>query len=442
MNRVVILGGGESGVGSAILAMKKGFDTFLSDNGKISDKYVEILKEYSIAYEDGGHTPEKVLNANLIVKSPGIPYSAPLVVEAQRAGIPIISEIEFAGRYDKSKKICITGSNGKTTTTSLIYHILKKAGYNVGLGGNIGMSYARGVAESNYEWYVLELSSFQLDGMYDYKADIAVLMNITPDHLDRYDFKMQNYTDSKFRITQNLDGKSCFIYCADDPVTMAEMAKRSFNTNLLPFSREKAIENGAYITSEGRIISSGFSIDSSEIGLKGKHNMYNCMAALLAASRAGVPDKVIADSLREFGGVEHRMEKCGVVNGVEYINDSKATNVDSAWYALDAMAKPVVWIAGGKDKGNDYAPLYGFVEKKVHTLICMGLHNEKLHDNFGSRVENMVDALSAQEAVELAHKYAREGDVVLLSPCCASFDLFKSYEDRGKQFKAAVAALK
>ncbi|MCQ2117344.1 MAG: UDP-N-acetylmuramoyl-L-alanine--D-glutamate ligase [Bacteroidales bacterium] len=441
MERIVVLGGGESGVGSAILALKKGFETFLSDNGHISDKYRGILEEYGIEYEDGGHTPEKILNASLIIKSPGIPNNAPLVKEALDAGIQVISEIEFAGRYDRSKKICITGSNGKTTTTSLIYHILRKAGYNVGLGGNIGTSYARGVAESNYEYYVLELSSFQLDGMFDYKADVAIIMNITPDHLDRYDFIMDNYTNSKFRITRNLDAGCSFIYCADDPVTMEQMGKRAFSAMLKPFSREKEMQNGAWMNERSELVSNGFSIPVSEILLEGKHNMYNCMAAILAARAVGVNDDVIKDSLREFGGVEHRMEKCGIVNGVQYINDSKATNVDSAWYALDAMKTPVVWIAGGKDKGNDYEPLFGFVKDKVHTLICMGLHNEKLHDNFGDKVNNMVDALSAQEAVKLAAEYAKAGDTVLLSPCCASFDLFKSYEDRGRQFKAAVEQL-
>ena len=441
MERIVVLGGGESGVGSAILALKKGFETFLSDNGHISDKYRGILEEYGIEYEDGGHTPEKILNASLIIKSPGIPNNAQLVKEALDAGIPVISEIEFAGRYDRSKKICITGSNGKTTTTSLIYHILRKAGYNVGLGGNIGTSYARGVAESNYEYYVLELSSFQLDGMFDYKADVAIIMNITPDHLDRYDFIMDNYTNSKFRITRNLDPRCSFIYCADDPVTMEQMGKRTFSAMLKPFSRKKEMKNGAWMNEKSELVSNDFSIPVREIFLEGKHNMYNCMAAILAAKAVGVNDEVIKDSLRKFGGVEHRMEKCGIVNGVQYINDSKATNVDSAWYALDAMKTPVVWIAGGKDKGNDYEPLFGFVQDKVHTLICMGLHNEKLHDNFGNKVNNMVDALNAQEAVKLAAEYAKAGDTVLLSPCCASFDLFKSYEDRGRQFKAAVEQL-
>lgn len=442
MERIVILGGGESGVGSAILALKKGFETFLSDSGHISEKYRSILEEYAIDYEDGAHTEDKILNASLIIKSPGIPNNAPLVKKALEAGIPVISEIEFAGKYDKSIKICITGSNGKTTTTSLIYHILKKAGYNVGLGGNIGTSYARGVAEGNFDYYVLELSSFQLDGMFDYKADVAILMNITPDHLDRYDFIMDNYTNAKFRITRNLDSSCSFIYCADDPVTMEQMGKRTFSAKLKPFSREKEMKEGAWMNGNSEIIANGFSIAASEILLEGKHNMYNCMAAILAAKAVGVNDGTIKDSLREFGGVEHRMEKCGIVNGVQYINDSKATNVDSAWYALDAMETPVVWIAGGKDKGNDYKPLHGFVKDKVHTLICMGLHNEKLHADFADKVDNIVDALSAQEAVSLAEKYAKAGDTVLLSPCCASFDLFKSYEDRGRQFKAAVAGLK
>ena len=444
MQRVVVLGGGESGVGSAVLAKVKGFDVFLSDSGKIKDDAKATLAKWEIEYEEGGHTMEKILNANEVVKSPGIPDNVPLIVAIKEKGIGIISEIEFAGRYDSAKKICITGSNGKTTTTSLIYFMLKNAGLNVGLAGNIGQSYAYQVATCSYDYYVLELSSFQLDGMYSFKADIAILMNITPDHLDRYDFKMQNYVNSKFRITQNMKEEDCFIFCQDDPVTIGELEKIVTRAKMLPFSQKEKVAEGAFVD-DGKIC---ITVDGDtdffylkELALQGKHNMYNSMAAAIAAKAIKIDKKVIRESLMTFTGVEHRMEKVMKIKNVMYINDSKATNVDSAWYALDSMTTPVVWIAGGKDKGNDYSPLYDLVKDKVRVLICMGLHNEKLHENFADKVDMIFDVQSAQDAVAKAYEVARSGETVLLSPCCASFDLFKSYEDRGRQFKNAVRSL-
>lgn len=444
MQRIVILGGGESGAGSAVLAKVKGFDVFLSDNGAIKEDSKELLRKYDIPFEEGGHVKEHILNANEVIKSPGIPDNAPLIKEIKAKGINVISEIEFAGRYDKAKKICITGSNGKTTTTSLIYFMLKNAGLNVGLAGNIGQSYAYQVATESYDYYVLELSSFQLDGMYDFKADIAILMNITPDHLDRYDFNMQNYINSKFRITRNMNEEDCFVFCADDPITVTELEKIVLKAQMLPFSQEKEVKEGACIKGDSMHVSyknDDYDIYLRELALEGRHNIYNSMAAAITAKAMKIDNKQIRNSLMNFKGVEHRMEKVLKIKDVLYINDSKATNVNSSWYALESMKTPVVWIAGGKDKGNDYEPLYQLVKDKVHTLICMGLHNEKLHECFGDKVDNMVDALSAKEAVELAYKYARPGDTVLLSPACASFDLFKSYEDRGRRFKAAVREL-
>ncbi|MBQ8646492.1 MAG: UDP-N-acetylmuramoyl-L-alanine--D-glutamate ligase, partial [Bacteroidales bacterium] len=438
MQRVVVLGGGESGTGSAVLAKVKGFDVFLSDSGNLKEEAKALLRKWNIEFEEGGHTLEKIYNANEIVKSPGIPETAPLIVAAREKGIRIISEIEFAGRYDSAKKICITGSNGKTTTTSLIYFMLKNAGLNVGLAGNIGQSYAYQVATQKYDYYVLELSSFQLDGMYEFKADIAILMNITPDHLDRYDFKMQNYINSKFRITQNMKEEDCFIFCQDDPVTIGELEKIVTRAKMLPFTQKGKVEEGAFIEDERVCITLNGDVDYiylKELALQGKHNVYNSMAAAIAAKAIKIDKKVIRESLMTFSGVEHRMEKVLKIKNVLYINDSKATNVDSAWYALDSMTTPVVWIAGGKDKGNDYEPLYQLVKDKVRVLICMGLHNEKLHENFADKVDMIFDVQSAQDAVAKAYEVAQSGETVLLSPCCASFDLFKSYEDRGKQFK-------
>jgi UDP-N-acetylmuramoylalanine--D-glutamate ligase len=444
MQRVVVLGGGESGAGSAVLAKVKGFDVFLSDNGPIKEEFKAMLDKWEIQWEECGHTQEKILNANEIIKSPGIPDNVPLLVAAREKGISIISEIEFAGRYDSAKKICITGSNGKTTTTSLIYYMLKNAGLNVGLAGNIGQSYAYQVATCNYDYYVLELSSFQLDGMYTFKADIAILMNITPDHLDRYDFKMQNYVNSKFRITRNMKEEDCFIFCQDDPVTIGELEKIVSRAKMLPFSQKQQVEEGAYLQDDKMCVKVNGDVDFmylKELALQGKHNVYNSMAAAIAAKAIKIDKKVIRESLMTFTGVEHRMEKVLKIRDVMYINDSKATNVDSAWYALDSMTTPVVWIAGGKDKGNDYSPLYDLVKDKVRVLICMGLHNEKLHENFADKVDVILDVQSAQDAVAKAYELALPGETVLLSPCCASFDLFKSYEDRGRQFKEAVRNL-
>ena len=444
MQRVVVLGGGESGAGSAVLAKVKGFDVFLSDNGLLKEETKAMLCKWEIEWEEGGHTLEKILNADEIIKSPGIPDNAPLILSAKERGIKVISEIEFAGRYDNAKKICITGSNGKTTTTSLIYFMLKNAGLNVGLAGNIGQSYAYQVATEKYDYYVLELSSFQLDGMYEFKADIAILMNITPDHLDRYDFKMQNYINSKFRITQNMKEEDCFIFCQDDPVTIGELEKIVTRAKMLPFSQKEKVAQGAYVDDDKICVSVNGDTDFiylKELALQGKHNMYNSMAAAIAAKAINIDKKVIRESLMTFTGVEHRMEKVMKIKNVMYINDSKATNVDSAWYALDSMTTPVVWIAGGKDKGNDYAPLFQLVKDKVRVLICMGLHNEKLHENFADKVDMIFDVQSAQDAVAKAYEVAQSGETVLLSPCCASFDLFKSYEDRGRQFKEAVRSL-
>lgn len=442
--RIVVLGGGESGVGSAVLAKLKGFDVFLSDGGNIRPNFKETLAKFDIPYEEGRHTLPQILNADEVIKSPGIPEDNPVVLAVKEQRIPVISEIEFAGRYDRAKKICITGSNGKTTTTSLIYYMLKNAGLNVGLAGNIGKSYAYQVATEDFDYYVIELSSFQLDGMYNFRADIAILMNITPDHLDRYEFRMQNYINAKFRITQNLTENECFVFCADDPITAAELDKIVLTAKKLPFTRNNKVGQGAFIDEDKlyvRYEDDEYSMYINELALQGKHNLYNSMAAAIAAKAVDIDKKTIRESLMNFQGVEHRLEKVLTVKGVQYINDSKATNVDSAWYALESMTAPVVWIAGGKDKGNDYSPLYGFVKEKVKVLICMGLHNEKLHECFGDKVDVIVDVTSAKDAVAQAYKYAEPGDTVLLSPCCASFDLFKSYEDRGRQFKEAVREL-
>ncbi len=444
MQRIVVLGGGESGVGSAILAKVKGFDVFLSDGRKLKESAKEMLGKWEIEWEEGNHSMEKILNANEVIKSPGIPEDVPLILSIKEKGIRIISEIEFAGRYCNAKKICITGSNGKTTTTSLIYYMLKNAGLNVGLAGNIGQSYAYQVATENYDYYVLELSSFQLDGMYEFKADIAILMNITPDHLDRYEFNMQNYINSKFRITQNMKEEDCFIFCQDDPITIGKLNKILLRAQMLPFSQETEVEEGAYAKDDQICIKYNGETDYiylQELALQGKHNIYNSMAAAIAAKAIKIDKKVIRESLMTFQGVEHRMEKVLKIKDVLYINDSKATNVNSSWYALESMNTPVVWIAGGKDKGNDYSPLYDFVKDKVRVLICMGLHNEKLHECFADKVDIIVDVQSAKDAVAKAYEFAKPGETVLLSPCCASFDLFKSYEDRGNQFKEAVRNL-
>lgn len=446
MSRLVVLGGAESGVGAAILAKVKGFDVFLSDNGKIKEEYAAMLDRWDISYEQGGHTRELILNADEVVKSPGIPKEAPLVRELAAQGTGIISEIEFAARYDNAKKICITGSNGKTTTTSLIYHLFTQAGLNVGLGGNIGKSYALQVATEKHDYYVLEISSFQLDDAYEFRPDIAIITNITPDHLDRYDHKMENYVAAKFRITRNLRPEDCFIFDSDDQITIEHLNKIVLKARMLPFSQEKELEQGAFVSDDKMVVR--YEGDSSEMYLKdlalqGRHNIYNSMAAALAAKASGIDDKTIRESLSSFSPIEHRLEPVLNVGGVLYINDSKATNVDSAWYALECQTRPVVWIVGGKDKGNDYAPLVNLVKEKVKAIVCLGVDNKKIHDSFENIVgkENICDTASATEAAKAAAAFARKGDVVLLSPCCASFDLFKSYEDRGRQFKEAVRHL-
>ena len=444
MARVVVLGGAESGVGAAVLAKVKGFDVFLSDKGQIKDSYADTLRKWDIPFEQGQHTEELILNADEVVKSPGIPGTVPMVQKVKENGIPVISEIEFASRYDSAKKICITGSNGKTTTTSLIYYLLKNAGLNVGLGGNIGQSYAYQVATEHFDYYVLEISSFQLDDVYDFKPDIAIITNITPDHLDRYDHKMENYVAAKFNITRNLREDDCFIFDSDDEITVGHLSKIVLRCKMLPFSQEKELEQGAFIRENKMIVR----VDEEEtdvflesLALGGKHNVYNSMAAALAAKATGIESDIIRNSLATFKPIEHRLEPVLSIKDVLYINDSKATNVDSAWYALECQKRPVVWILGGTDKGNDYSVLNDLVREKVKGIVCLGVDNKKIHEAFGGMVSRMEDAMSAREAVQKAAAMADAGDVVLLSPCCASFDLFKNYEDRGEQFKAAVRNL-
>lgn len=444
MSRIVVLGGGESGVGSAVLAKVKGFDVFLSDKGEIAPDYIATLKEWDIPFESGRHTEELIMNADEVIKSPGIPSTAPMVVKLNEAGKSIISEIEFAGRYDKAKKICITGSNGKTTTTSLIYYLLQQAGLNVGLGGNIGKSYAYQVATENFDIYVLELSSFQLDNMYGFKADIAIITNITPDHLDRYDHKMENYVKAKFRITQNMSSEDCFIFCSDDEITINHLNRIVLKAQQLPFTQKTEVEQGAFVKDDRMVVKyNGDECDMflQELALGGKHNVYNSMAAAIAGKVMNIDNEVIRNSLATFQAVEHRLEKVLTIKDVLYINDSKATNVDAAWYALECQTRPVVWIVGGTDKGNDYSVLTDLVRDKVKAIICMGVDNEKLHKAFGNLVPKMHDVLSAEDAVKTASRLAVPGDVVLLSPCCASFDLFRNYEDRGRRFKEAVRNL-
>ena len=443
---MVVLGGAESGVGAAVLAKVKGFDVFLSDNGQIKDEYAQMLRDWKIPFEQGGHTEEKILNADEVVKSPGIPSTAPMVRKISEQGTHIISEIEFAARYDNAKKICITGSNGKTTTTTLIHYLLKEAGLNVGLGGNIGKSYALQVATEQHDYYVLEISSFQLDDAYDFRPDIAIITNITPDHLDRYDHKMENYVKAKFRITQNLRPEDCFIFDSDDKITIEHLSKIVMSAKMLPFTQQKKVEQGAYLDDDRIVVryeQSETEIYLKDLALGGRHNIYNSMAAALAAKATGISDSVIRNSLKSFSPIEHRLEPVLSVGDVMYINDSKATNIDAAWYALESQTKPVVWIVGGKDKGNDYSILNEVVRDKVKAIVCLGVDNAKIHAAFEQMVgsDRIVDTLSAQEAVEAASRFAKAGDVVLLSPCCASFDLFKSYEDRGEQFKKAVRRL-
>ena len=438
--RIVILGAGESGCGAAILANKLGFEVFVSDFGSISDKYKKVLDEHGIEWEEKQHTEALILNAQEVIKSPGIPCEAPMVKRVSDAGIPIISEIEFAGRYTKAKMICITGSNGKTTTTSLIYHIFKEAGLNVGLAGNIGNSLALQVAEDDKDYYIVELSSFQLDNMYEFRANVAVLMNITPDHLDRYEHKMQNYVDAKFRILQNQQPDDAFVFWNDDPIIQNELPKHKHG-KLYPFAENKKEGLVAY-TEEHKIIftePTPFNMEQEELSLTGKHNLYNSMAAGISANVAGIRKETIREALKSFTGVEHRLERVAMIDGVEYINDSKATNVNSCWYALQSMKRKTILILGGKDKGNDYSEIADLVRKKCNGLIFLGVDNSKLHtffDNFGVPI---VDVRSMQDCVCEARNMAKRGETVLLSPCCASFDLFKSYEDRGEQFKNEVA---
>ncbi len=444
MSKIVVLGGGESGVGAAVLAKVKGFDVFLSDKGNIDEKYVGILKKWDIPFESGQHTEEKILCADEVIKSPGIPNTAPMVQKLIAQGTHIISEIEFAGRYDKARKICVTGSNGKTTTTSLIYYLLKQAGLNVGLGGNIGQSYAYQVATGNFDIYVLELSSFQLDNMYDFKADIAIITNITPDHLDRYDHKMENYVKAKFRITRNMSPEDCFIFCSDDEITVNHLNKIVVKARQLPFSQKEEIPQGAFVKDDKIVIryeDSECDMYIRELALGGKHNIYNSMAAAIAAKVMDIDNETIREALSSFKPVEHRLENVLSVGGVLYINDSKATNVDAAWYALECQSRPVVWIVGGTDKGNDYSSLVPLAREKVKAMICMGLDNAKFHSSFEGVVPEIYDVTSAHDAVQTASRLAGDGDVVLLSPCCASFDLFRNYEDRGDQFKAEVRKL-
>ena len=444
MSRIVVLGGGESGVGSAVLAKVKGFDVFLSDMGKVSEKYAEILNEWEIPFEEGRHSEELILNADEVIKSPGIPSTAPMVQKIEGHGINVISEIEFAGRYDSAKKVCITGSNGKTTTTSLIYHLLQQAGLNVGLGGNIGKSYAYQVATEQHDIYVLELSSFQLDNVYDFKADIAIITNITPDHLDRYGHKMENYVKAKFRITRNMSSDDCFIFCSDDEITINHLNQIVVKAQKLPFTQKEEVSQGAFVKDDRMIVKykdEECDVFLKELALGGRHNIYNSMAAAIAAKVMDIDNEAIRNGLSTFQAVEHRLEKVLSIGDVLYINDSKATNVDAAWYALECQTRPVVWIVGGTDKGNDYASLVPLAQEKVKAMICMGLDNRKFHDSFEGVVPQIYDVTSAEDAVRKAHELASAGDVVLLSPCCASFDLFKNYEDRGRQFKEAVRRL-
>lgn len=443
MKRIVVLGAAESGAGAAVLAKKEGFDVFVSDMSTIKDKYKELLNNHEIVWEEGHHTEELILNADEIIKSPGIPENAPMILKIKEKNIPIISEIEFAGRYTDAKMICITGSNGKTTTTSLIYHILKHAGYNVGLAGNIGKSLALQVAEEQHDYYVIELSSFQLDNMYDFKADIAVLMNITPDHLDRYDFKMQNYVDAKMRIIQNQTPKDAFVFWNDDPIVAAELKKYNIKARLCPFSEFKSNSVIGYVDQDEYVIEgpTPFNMEQEELALRGKHNLYNSLAAGITADLAGVSNDQIREGLKTFEGVEHRLEKAGRVRGVEFINDSKATNVNACWYALDSMRTPVVLILGGKDKGNDYSEIFDLVREKCIGLVFLGVDNSKLHAAFDGFGIPIADVRSMKDCVDECFKMAKPGSTVLLSPCCASFDLFKNMEDRGEQFKECVKNL-
>ncbi len=443
--RIVILGAGESGTGAAILARSKGFDVFVSDAGKIKPFYRDLLDEYQVIYESGGHTERLIINATEVIKSPGIPESAPIIKLLRKKEVALISEIEFAGRYTNAKKICITGSNGKTTTTSLIHHMMRKAGLNVGMAGNVGRSFALQVATEAYDYYVLELSSFQLDGMYQFKADIAIMLNITPDHLDRYDYNFQNYVDSKFRVSQNLTEEEYFVFCSDDEITIKELEKIVTRAQQLPFAYDKKENDVAWVEQDEEFHIEfddvDFSMSVQELALKGRHNTYNSMAAGIAGNVLKIRNEVIREALMDFQGVEHRLETVMKVHGINFINDSKATNVNSSWYALESVKGSTVWIVGGVDKGNDYSELFNLVENKVKAIVCLGKENDRVIKAFKGKVESIVESSNMDDAVKAAYYLARDGETVLLSPACASFDLFESYEDRGRQFKHAVRAL-
>ncbi|MFM2298779.1 MAG: hypothetical protein RIR98_387 [Bacteroidota bacterium] len=441
--RLVILGAGESGTGAAVLGVAQNWDVFVSDRGKIAQKYQDELNLNNIAWEQEQHSEEKILSADLIIKSPGIPHTAPMVMAALQKGIEVIDELEFGFRYTQAKMISITGTNGKTTTTLLTYHLLKQAGLNVGLAGNIGRSLARQVAQEQFDYYVVEMSSFQLDGIDQYRSHIAILCNITPDHLDRYNYDVNAYANSKMRITKNQTAEDYFIYCADDQLTREAMSRNPFQSQAIPFSLQQPVTQGAYGLDNllHILIKEKFTLDMHEFTLRGQHNAYNSMAASVAASLMDVRKDSIRESFTNFQNAEHRLEFVQKVGGVDYINDSKATNVNSAWYALESMDRPVVWIAGGVDKGNNYADLKNLVKSKVKMIICLGLDNIKIHQAFQADVDLIINTSSAKEAVHVASKMAEQGDIVLLSPACASFDLFDSYEDRGRQFKEAVRHL-
>jgi UDP-N-acetylmuramoylalanine--D-glutamate ligase len=442
--KIVILGAGESGAGSAVLAQKHGIDVFVSDKGQVKETYREILDKNKISWEEGTHNESIILSASEVIKSPGIPENAPIIKKIREKGIPVISEIEFAGRYAKGIKICITGSNGKTTVTNLIWHILNKAGKNAAMTGNVGNSFAMAVAQGTYDYYVIELSSFQLDGMFDFKADIAVLLNITPDHLDRYEYKLQNYIDSKFRITQNQQKRDFLIYWDGDPIIKKELSKKKYGMTLMPFSDEVKEGMAAYIENDELIIDYQNKTNLMTIhdfALKGRHNTYNSMAAAIAGKILNIRKEVIRESLADFQGVEHRLEPVITVCGVNFINDSKATNVNSTWYAIECMENNIIWIVGGVDKGNDYSELFPVVSKKVKAIVCLGKDNKKIIEAFKDKVATIVETTSMEEAVRSSYYLAKKGETVLLSPACASFDLFKNYEDRGRQFKQAVRNL-
>lgn len=446
--RIVILGSGESGTGAAVLAALNNFDVFVSDKSKISDKYKKILKEYNVLFEENQHTEDLILNADEVIKSPGIPDTVSIVKKVIKAGIPVISELEFAARYTDAVKICITGSNGKTTTTMLTYHILQKAGLNVGLAGNVGKSFAYQVATENFDYYVIEISSFQLDNMYEFKSELSVLMNITPDHLDRYEYKFQNYVDSKFRILQNTSENDSFIYCSDDETIIHEIAKKEINAKKLEFTQNKKhVENGAFLDEDNKEINyvsnnkQQMTMQTEKLAIKGKHNVYNSMAAGIVAQRLNIRKDIIRDCLMDFRNVEHRLEPVISVHGIKFINDSKATNVNSAWYALETVDTGIVWIAGGVDKGNDYSILTDLVKSKVKAIVCLGKDNSAIKKAFGNIAPRIIETTSMIEAVKTAYYLGDNGDTVLLSPACASFDLFDNYEDRGSQFKMSVRSL-